>query len=73
MDYSLQHHASYIGRSASQLPTPALVVSLPVLKRNIEALHRDVAKLGIAFRPHVKTLKVSRSCLHTSRTASYAN
>ncbi|KAH6652976.1 putative serine dehydratase domain-containing protein [Truncatella angustata] len=57
MDYSLEHHKSYIGKPASALPSPSLVVSLPVVKRNIAALQKDVEELGIGFRPHVKTLK----------------
>ncbi|KAJ5855595.1 uncharacterized protein N7529_009539 [Penicillium soppii] len=57
MDHSLENHASYIGRPASELPTPALVLSKPVLERNTRALLEDVQKLGIEFRPHVKTLK----------------
>lgn len=60
MDYSLENHKSYIGKTISELPTPALVVNLPVLKKNIDALHQDVEKLRIGFRPHVKTLKVRR-------------
>ncbi|KAI5456954.1 putative serine dehydratase domain-containing protein [Mariannaea sp. PMI_226] len=57
MDYSLENHKGFIGRPASELPTPAFVLRLPVLKKNIETLHRDVENLGISFRPHVKTLK----------------
>ncbi|EWY91512.1 hypothetical protein FOYG_08594 [Fusarium oxysporum NRRL 32931] len=57
MDYSLENHKAYIGKHVSELPTPSLVVNLPVLKTNIETLHREVEKLGIGFRPHVKTLK----------------
>lgn len=58
MDYSLENHASYIGRPASELPTPALVLSKPVLEHNTSILLEDVKQLGIKFRPHVKTLKV---------------
>lgn len=58
MDYSLENHKAFIGKPASELPTPAFVVKLPVLKNNIKKLHRDVENLGISFRPHVKTLKV---------------
>ncbi|KAF5678446.1 D-serine dehydratase [Fusarium circinatum] len=57
MDYSLENHKAYVGKHVSELPTPSLVVNLPVLKTNVETLHRDVEKLGIGFRPHVKTLK----------------
>ena len=64
MDYSLENHKSFIGKSISELPTPSLVVNLPVLKKNIDALHQDVEKLGIGFRPHVKTLKVCYYCIY---------
>ncbi|KAI6750006.1 hypothetical protein HG531_007271 [Fusarium graminearum] len=57
MDYSLENHKYFIGKPISDLPTPALVVNLPVLKKNIDTLHQDVERLGIGFRPHVKTLK----------------
>ncbi|KAL4976045.1 putative serine dehydratase domain-containing protein [Aspergillus desertorum] len=48
---------SYIGKPVTELPTPALVLSKPIIERNINQLLQDVEKLGIAFRPHVKTLK----------------
>ncbi|KAI1847167.1 hypothetical protein JX266_006707 [Neoarthrinium moseri] len=57
MDYSLEHHQSYIGKPVSDLPTPSLIISLPAVKKNVETLHKDVEGLGIRFRPHVKTLK----------------
>jgi D-serine deaminase-like pyridoxal phosphate-dependent protein len=62
MDISLETHQSYIGQPISALPTPALVISKPVLENNVKKLHDDVETLGIGFRPHVKTLKVY-SCL----------
>ena len=58
MDHSLENYKSYIGKPISELPTPSLVINLPVLKQNVNTLHRDVEKLGIGFRPHVKTFKV---------------
>ncbi|OJJ76904.1 hypothetical protein ASPBRDRAFT_190250 [Aspergillus brasiliensis CBS 101740] len=57
MDFSLQSHASFIGRPISELPTPSLILSKPVLERNINRLQQDVQELGLSFRPHVKTLK----------------
>ncbi|KAL4902726.1 hypothetical protein BDW74DRAFT_157447 [Aspergillus multicolor] len=48
---------SYFGYSVTDLPTPALVLSKPTIERNVKQLLQDVEKLGIAFRPHVKTLK----------------
>ncbi|KAF5863494.1 hypothetical protein ETB97_009995 [Aspergillus alliaceus] len=57
MDFSLQNHQSFIGRPAKDLPTPSLVLSKPILEKNTQQLLEDVKNLGIAFRPHVKTLK----------------
>lgn len=58
MDFSLQSHKSFIGLPATELPTPSLVLSKPVIENNIQQLLDDVKHLNIAFRPHVKTLKV---------------
>ncbi|KAH3184071.1 hypothetical protein KXW84_004407 [Aspergillus fumigatus] len=57
MDFSLQNHRSFIDRPATDLPTPAVVLSKPILERNIKQLLQDVKDLEISFRPHVKTLK----------------
>jgi D-serine deaminase-like pyridoxal phosphate-dependent protein len=65
MDHSLQDHASYIGRPVSELPTPALILSKPVLERNTQILLEDVKQLGIEFRPHIKTLKVPLPLPHS--------
>jgi D-serine deaminase-like pyridoxal phosphate-dependent protein len=65
MDRALKNQASYIGKPASELPTPALLISLPVLKRNIDRLYAHVDATGVGFRPHVKTLKVSATPSHT--------
>ncbi|KAL4768519.1 putative serine dehydratase domain-containing protein [Aspergillus nidulans var. acristatus] len=48
---------SNIGKPVTDLPTPALVLSKSTIERNIKQLLQDVENLGIAFRPHVKTLK----------------
>lgn len=61
MDFSIRSHLSFINRPATDLPTPALVLSKPVLEKNIQQVLHDVEKLNIAFRPHVKTLKVLHS------------
>ncbi|KAF2163490.1 hypothetical protein M409DRAFT_26102 [Zasmidium cellare ATCC 36951] len=63
MDYSLQHHKALIGQPIHSLLTPSITISHPVLKANIRRLHDDVSSIGIAFRPHVKTLK----CLEATR------
>lgn len=48
-----------IGSPVTNLPTPSLIIQRHILEQNISKLHRDVSKLGIDFRPHVKTLKAS--------------
>jgi D-serine deaminase-like pyridoxal phosphate-dependent protein len=41
----------------SELPTPALLVDVDRLERNISSMARTFAGTGIAMRPHVKTSK----------------
>jgi len=39
------------------IETPALLLSLPVLTRNIEAMRARLEAAGVAARPHIKTVK----------------
>ncbi|MBI1722623.1 MAG: alanine racemase [Gemmatimonadetes bacterium] len=39
------------------IPTPALVLDLDVLERNIRAMAEKISRLGASLRPHVKTHK----------------
>ncbi|KAE8142994.1 putative serine dehydratase domain-containing protein [Aspergillus pseudotamarii] len=57
MDISLQTHGTYVNKPISSLPTPAFVLSRPIIESNVKRLLNDVSQLGISFRPHVKTLK----------------
>jgi len=41
----------------ADLPTPALLVDLDVLERNLDAMQAKCDRLGVALRPHVKTHK----------------
>lgn len=54
---------NYIGMSIQELPTPALVVELPVLQDNIYAMQQLVTSYGKALRPHIKTHKCSAVAL----------
>ncbi|GAB3772929.1 DSD1 family PLP-dependent enzyme [Ramlibacter monticola] len=45
------------------LETPALLLDEARMERNIERMRRQVQRLGVAFRPHVKTCK----CLDVAR------
>ena len=43
--------------SIDDLPTPALLLDLDVLERNLDRMSARAAALGVALRPHVKTHK----------------
>jgi D-serine deaminase-like pyridoxal phosphate-dependent protein len=43
--------------SIHELPTPALLLDLDVLERNLRAMAGRAASLGVALRPHIKTHK----------------
>lgn len=46
-----------------ELPTPALLLDLDVLERNVEAMAETTRRLGVALRPHFKTSK----CVEVAR------
>jgi D-serine deaminase-like pyridoxal phosphate-dependent protein len=50
-------------RSVADLPTPALLLDLDVLERNLARMAEKARALGVALRPHVKTHK----CLEVGR------
>jgi D-serine deaminase-like pyridoxal phosphate-dependent protein len=41
----------------ADLPTPCLVLDRSILRRNLDAMARAVARHGVALRPHMKTAK----------------
>jgi D-serine deaminase-like pyridoxal phosphate-dependent protein len=41
----------------ADLPTPCLVLDRPILRRNIDAMARALARHGVPLRPHMKTAK----------------
>jgi D-serine deaminase-like pyridoxal phosphate-dependent protein/ribosomal protein S18 acetylase RimI-like enzyme len=45
------------GDSLAALDTPALLVDLPAMERNIERLFASLRGSGVAVRPHLKTVK----------------
>jgi len=57
--YAAMLHAHLIGRQGSRrdLNTPALIIDLDALDRNISAMARFAARAGVALRPHAKTHK----------------
>lgn len=44
-------------RAIEDLPTPALVLDLDVLERNLDAMQTRADRLGVRLRPHAKTHK----------------
>ena len=44
-------------RSLHDLPTPALVVDLDKLERNLDRMAKKANRLGVRLRPHIKTHK----------------
>src|SRR3712207_4822650 len=53
----LQQPAQFQGATLDTIETPALVLDVAKVDRNIARLKRRLAGLGVAFRPHVKTAK----------------
>lgn len=52
-----------MARTLEQLETPALLLDEQRMQRNIERMARQVQRLGVGFRPHVKTNK----CMEVAR------
>ncbi len=48
-----------IGKDLNEIPTPGLVVDLPVLKENLVTMQKMVNTYGKSLRPHIKTHKCS--------------
>lgn len=52
-----------LGRSIDELPTPAVLIDLPTLRRNIARMADVASGFGVALRPHWKTSK----CVEVAR------
>jgi len=52
-----QESAQTQGATLGTIETPALVLDVTKVDRNIDRLRRRLAGLGVGFRPHVKTAK----------------
>lgn len=51
--------AQFIGKSIRDVPTPAAVINVAAIRRNCERMLQTCDKLGLDWRAHVKTHKVS--------------
>jgi D-serine deaminase-like pyridoxal phosphate-dependent protein len=49
-----------VGASVEQLPTPAVIIDLPILYRNVAQMAAHADSLGVALRPHWKTSKCAQ-------------
>ena len=52
-------HAQYVGTDIKDLDGPAAILDLAVMKRNCDFMLKTVESLGVGWRAHVKTHKVS--------------
>ncbi|RCI16709.1 hypothetical protein L249_2552 [Ophiocordyceps polyrhachis-furcata BCC 54312] len=53
--------ATYVGRPTSDVPAPAAILDVAVVRRNCDRMLQACADLGLRWRAHVKTHKVSKS------------
>lgn len=49
----------YVGQDVSAVPRPAVTLDRAKMRRHCESLSKAVADLGVDFRAHIKTHKVS--------------
>jgi len=52
-----QRRPAQVGDAVDAIETPALVVKLDALERNLDAMAREVAAAGLRLRPHAKSHK----------------
>ena len=50
-------YTTLVGLPLSEVDTPALVVDLDILERNIKQMAGDIASRGASWRPHSKANK----------------
>lgn len=50
--------SNYIGKHKADLPSPSVVLSLPIIQENARIFHESCAASQVSFRAHVKTNKV---------------
>jgi D-serine deaminase-like pyridoxal phosphate-dependent protein len=55
--------AQYIGTQLTRLPTPAIILDRSKIVGNCNAMLQVCRKLGVGFRAHVKSHKVSACSL----------
>lgn len=53
-----QLKAQYVGRTLHDVSTPSVIFDLAKLEVNCELMLSAVKRLGLGWRPHIKTHKV---------------
>lgn len=53
----------YIGRDIANVPKPAVVLDVNIIKRNCTTMLQAMKALNVGFRAHVKTHKVTLICI----------
>lgn len=48
----------YVGKDIGDIPKPAVVLDVAIIKRHCQTMLQTVEQLGVGFRAHVKTHKV---------------
>ena len=49
----------YVGKDIADVPKPAAVIDVAIIRKHCERMKGTVKALGVGFRAHVKTHKVS--------------
>lgn len=50
---------AYVGKSITEIPTPAAVINVAAVRRNCQRMLEACTSLQLGWRAHVKTHKVS--------------
>ena len=53
----------HVGQSVTEVPKPAAILDVAKVKRHCNSMLEAARSLGLGFRAHVKTHKVSRTLL----------
>ncbi|KAJ5301691.1 hypothetical protein N7508_006554 [Penicillium antarcticum] len=51
----------YIGKGINEVPKPAAVLDVAIIRRHCETMLQTVKALNVGFRAHTKTHKVNNS------------
>lgn len=56
--------STFIGKDIASLPKPAAILNVAKARRHCKDMLDAIRWLGVDFRAHVKTHKVSRACIN---------